>query len=331
MINLVLYTCVVFANCVRPQVKQPNGQPLDDNYQVRSTPALVERGRYLTQHVAACVDCHSQRDWSRLAGPIIPGSWGGGGQEYGKNYGLPGRVYGRNITPYALKGWSDKELLVAITAGVGKTGKPLFPLMPYANYHRIRQSDAEAIIVYLRTLPPVAQEVPPSRVPLPLRLGLRLLPHRATLAPDSGATSGLAYGRYLTQLAGCADCHTNRTAGKLLKKAPFAGGMSISLAAMTKEGGTLRSANITPDSSAGLGSWSRQAFVARFKAYDSAVFVPPAAPEGFNTVMPWTLYAGMTESDLGAIYEYLRTVKPVKKPVVVYSPNRKNQPGKGAE
>jgi hypothetical protein len=30
-----------------------------------------------------------------------------------------------------------------------------------------------------------------------------------------------------------------------------------------------------------------------------------------NTAMPWTQYAGMTREDLGAIYAYLRSVKPV--------------------
>ncbi|MCX8011462.1 MAG: cytochrome c, partial [Ignavibacteria bacterium] len=35
----------------------------------------------------------------------------------------------------------------------------------------------------------------------------------------------------------------------------------------------------------------------------------------FNTVMPWTMYAGMTESDLSAIYEYLKTLKPVSNKV----------------
>ena len=32
--------------------------------------------------------------------------------------------------------------------------------------------------------------------------------------------------------------------------------------------------------------------------------------------MPWSDYAGMTEDDLGAIYDYLRTVKPIKNRVV---------------
>ena len=32
---------------------------------------------------------------------------------------------------------------------------------------------------------------------------------------------------------------------------------------------------------------------------------------GHLTAMPWRSYAGMTDEDLGAIYDYLKTVKPV--------------------
>ena len=35
----------------------------------------------------------------------------------------------------------------------------------------------------------------------------------------------------------------------------------------------------------------------------------------FNTPMPWLMYAGMTDEDLGSIYAYLKTVKPVKNQV----------------
>jgi len=44
--------------------------------------------------------------------------------------------------------------------------------------------------------------------------------------------------------------------------------------------------------------------------------VPTVQPGEFNTVMPWTMYAGMTEEDIGAIYDYLMTIKPVRNEVV---------------
>ena len=208
-------------------------------------------------------------------------------------------------------------MLAAITAGVSKSGKPLFPLMPYHNYHQMHVNDATAIVAYLRTLEPIVNTVPPSRVPPPLRLAMRMMPHRATLRTDTVALSGVAYGRYLTLLAGCADCHTKRTMGNLAKKAPFAGGMAVRI-----NGGTLRSANITPDLETGIGRWTRQDFINRFRAYDSATHHTPAVADGFNTVMPWTLYAGMTDADLGSIYDYLKIVRPVKHRVTVFTTRR---------
>ena len=36
-----------------------------------------------------------------------------------------------------------------------------------------------------------------------------------------------------------------------------------------------------------------------------------AAEQRENTNMPWLFYMGMTDEDLGAIYQYLRSLKPV--------------------
>jgi len=40
-------------------------------------------------------------------------------------------------------------------------------------------------------------------------------------------------------------------------------------------------------------------------------------------VIPWTMYAGMTRENLGAIYEYLRTVPPANNKVVRYTVGQK--------
>ena len=71
------------------------------------------------------------------------------------------------------------------------------------------------------------------------------------------------------------------------------------------------SENITPHPGNRIGGWSRENFIGVFKSF--------APPEGskipgdrVNTVMPWSRYAGMTEEDLGAIYEYLQTIEPVE-------------------
>lgn len=308
---------VVLSGCVHPKAYSP----VTGRVRTVSLPtsaAQLERGRYLANHVAVCMDCHSRRDYNRLAGPVVAGSFGGGGEEFGKNYGLPGTYYAKNITPFALKNWSDTEVLLAMTAGVSKDGKPLFPLMPYANYGKMAESDALALLAYLRTLEPVENTVPESRPIAPLKLAMKMMPHKAHFAPMPKEKTGVEYGRYLVTMAGCADCHTKRSMGGLAKKAAFAGGTEIGLA-----GGTLRTANITPDAETGIGSWTKDAFIRRFKTYDPATFSAPEVGAGFNTVMPWSMYAGMSEQDLGAIYDYLKTVKPVRNNVAVFSRAKK--------
>jgi hypothetical protein len=76
-------------------------------------------------------------------------------------------------------------------------------------------------------------------------------------------------------------------------------------------------ANITPDSATGIGSWTEDAFVAKFKnnASDEVVNKDPGK---MNTVMPWAMYGKMKDDDLKAIYAYLRTLRPVKNTIEKY-------------
>lgn len=41
-------------------------------------PARIEHGRYLAEHLAMCIECHSLRDWSRYAGPLQDSHLGAG-------------------------------------------------------------------------------------------------------------------------------------------------------------------------------------------------------------------------------------------------------------
>lgn len=60
--------------------------------------------------------------------------------------------------------------------------------------------------------------------------------------------------------------------------------------------------------------------MARFKAYDmDKGYTPPVVQAGeMNTIMPWTMYAGMDETDLSAIYTYLHSLEPVENRVQVF-------------
>src|SRR5262245_13844446 len=39
-------------------------------FKIEPTPERLARGKYLNDHVVGCTTCHSQRDWTRFAGPV---------------------------------------------------------------------------------------------------------------------------------------------------------------------------------------------------------------------------------------------------------------------
>jgi mono/diheme cytochrome c family protein len=286
------------------------GPPPD--LEVEQTPERIERGRYLAHHVAVCMDCHSIRDWSQFAGPPVPGNLGGGGEVFDHNMGFPGTFYSRNITPAALKDWTDGEIYRAITCGVSKDGSPLFPIMPYTHYGQMDPEDIYSIIAYIRTLEPVEKTIPAPAPDFPINFLIHTMPVKGTPGKCPPPADQVNYGRYLVNASGCVECHSRQENGQVVAGTEFGGGMEF-----RQPGGIMRSPNITPDMETGIGSWSSEAFVKRFKAYtDSNYRSEVYTPEDLNSPMPWTMYAGMTEQDLAAIYAYLRTVKPISHNVV---------------
>ncbi len=276
----------------------------------------VARGKYLANHVMVCIDCHSTRDWSKFSGPIVPGTEGKGGDIFDESMGFPGTFYAKNITPYGIGNWKDGEIYRAITTGVNKDGEPFFPVMPYSYYGKLDKEDIISVIAYLRTLTPVKNDVEESSPSFPMNLILRTIPENPQFTKRPDKSDLAAYGKYLTSSAACIECHTQADKGKLLDGLEFAGGREFQF----PTGEVLRSANITPDMETGIGKWTKEQFIARFKQYDNPESHNiPVKPGEFNTIMPWTMYAGMETDDLSAIYEYLRTVKPLSNRVEKFS------------
>jgi hypothetical protein len=283
---------------------------------IQSTPAMLERGKYLAHHVAVCIDCHSERDWTKFSGPPKESSYGQGGEIFDQKMGFPGAYYAKNITPAGIGEWTDGEVFRAITSGVSKDGSPLFPIMPHPNYGQTSQEDMYSIIAYLRTLKPIQNKVKKASSDFPMNFIIHLIPQKPNLKPIPSKKDGVAYGKYLITMASCGDCHTKQVKGAKVEGMDYAGGFEFPLPDI----GTLRSSNITPDKETGIGGWTKEQFVERFKVYASQNYTPKSVAKGdFNSIMPWTMYADMTEEDLGAIYDYLRTVKPVKNKVIKLS------------
>jgi len=313
----ILYTVValillIIAGISYVTLALPNvGDP--ENIKVELTPQRIARGEYLANHVVLCVDCHSKRDWSKFAAPMVGGTTGGGGEVFDGKVGFPGEVHVPNITPYKLKDWTDGELFRAITTGERKNGSAIFPLMPWPYYSKMTREDVFAIIAYIRTLKPIASAYPKSRLNFPLNILVHTMPQKAELSQMPSAADSVKYGEYVCRSAACMECHSKVDKGKIVSGTEFGGGHEFQV-----NGIFVRSANITPDIKTGIGKWKESEFVAMFKAFNDASKAPAISPGNFQTIMPWYDYSGMSEGDLKAIYKYLRTVKPIKNTVVKF-------------
>src|SRR5262245_5521874 len=280
---------------------------------IEPTAVRLARGKELYHGIAACGDCHSQRDFKRFGGPIVAGGEGVG-FAFPQEMGFPGSVVAPNITPDKETGigsWTDGEVIRAIREGVSRDGKALFPLMPYSDFRRMSDEDAYSLVAYLRTLTPVRHVLPRSKINFPVSMFIKAVPKPAGQAPAVARASQLNYGEYLFMLGGCKGCHTPMEKGEPLPGKHLAGG-EVFRTPM----GTVVSANITQDKDTGIGKWSEQDFLNKFYQYRKYVEKgsPEVGPEGF-TLMPWLPFCQLPEEDLKAIYAFLKTQPAVYNPV----------------
>lgn len=299
--STLLILIVVFVSCAPMTILAPE-------IKIEITKERLGRGKYLVENVTGCIGCHSTRDWDYYAGPIISGTEGSGNELVLDGVGT---LWAPNITPSGIGDWTDGELMRAITSGRNKNGDILFPMMPYPNYNTMSNEDIYSIVSYVRSLKPITSEPKENSYNFPLNLLGSLFirsyskPAQPQIRPSVSDT--VAYGKYVINAAGCIDCHSPRGMSGFVEGKEYSGGVDFPL----PTGVIVRSANITPDSSSGIGKWTKEEFISRFKRFASAD-AKEIVKGKYNTEMPWIEYAGMTEEDLGAIFFYLRTLKPVK-------------------
>ena len=110
----------------------------------------VKKGFYLAT-IGHCFECHTPMG---PKGREFETSYGKGGFEFP---GPWGKSVSRNITSHKEKGigtWSDDEIKRAITQGISKDGSKLKPPMGYGFYANMTEADLDAVVAYLRTVPP---------------------------------------------------------------------------------------------------------------------------------------------------------------------------------
>jgi mono/diheme cytochrome c family protein len=249
--------------------------------------------------------CHTPEE-----GPV-----GAGGVEIPTPFGT---FWSSNVTSdreHGIGTWSDDEIEGAIRRGILRDGSVESPVMPYAVYAGMADTDVRDLIAYLRTLPPAPRENRPAEGELPLpRLAYRawrLLFARSLAAPAAAPAAGVERGRYLTDhVAICGDCHTPR--GRLGAPDP-----SLYLAGVSAAPDVPFAPNVTPDPETGIGKWDAgdiaDLLATGFKPdFDN---VQGAMADMIDGIAGGPGYTKAPEADLRAIADYLKTVPPIHRVV----------------
>jgi hypothetical protein len=276
------------------------------------------RGSYLVNVVIGCPECHTPRlptgqlDLTMfMAGETTPAP--------GCIFKAPNDdcVHPRNLTNHetGLKNRTDAEIKKMFLEGKrpAPTGEEaLSPVMPYYLLHNMNADDADAIVAYLRTLPGIKNEIPrrgmfwdlPQPVPA---LNLAKVPQPAPTYPNLAAAER---GKYLaTQTGLCIECHSEH-----LRMGPtalnedklFQGGEDFTGVLGPNFPFPIRSKNITPDVTTGVGMWTQAELVRALKmGLDKAgKGICPPMPSGMAG------YARLTDDDADAIAHYLLSIPP---------------------
>jgi mono/diheme cytochrome c family protein len=271
----------------------PTGVPADFQ---SSDP--IARGQYLAD-AADCLACHTAEGGAAFAG----------GRAFHTEFGT---LYSPNISPDPVTGigsWSDADFLRAIHEGIGKDGERLYPAFPYAAYTYLTDDDALAIKAYLFSQPAVRNEPPEHTLRFPYNqrwlMGIWSMLYNpdTRFTPVADRSPSWNRGAYMVEALGhCGECHTPRTPLQSLdNRRKFGGGFA--------EG--WRAYNLSSDAASGIGSWSAadlERYLKTGRAQNrGSAFGPMAEAVHLS-------FAKMTDSDLNAIVEYVRSVPPVETP-----------------
>jgi mono/diheme cytochrome c family protein len=273
------------------------------------------RGQYLVDHVALCSACHT---------PVLPG-----GMPDLANYlagaecfvdidpatdGV-GCLHTRNLTNHAtgLMSRSDAEIKNMFLNGVRPDGSFMLPDMPYYVFHNMTETDADSIVLYLRTVAGVDHTVPANEVPFNMAPVAPALPlNVATIPQPTVMNASTANGRYLAAMAGvCVECHTPLTnqmdASSLDATKMFAGGRGFPAAAFGLPSppfpAMIYTENLTPDVT-GIGDYTEADIVKVLKmGLDKEnMGVCPPMPSGMAG------FGGLTDDDAADIAAYIHTL-----------------------
>lgn len=247
----------------------------------RSDAQSLERGKYLFDS-RGCVDCHGDN---------------GAGRTFVED-GAGLKIKGPNISPgpgNVVAAYQPQDWVRAIRHGVAPSGRPLM-VMPSEDYNRFTDDDLASLVAYVRSLPPVQGTGAEVRLPLPARVayGFGAIRDAAakidhSLPPQQPIPEAVSveHGKYVANM--CLGCHGEKLAGG---KVP--GGPPDWPAAANLTAGPGSAMKLYPDADAML-----------------KLFRTGKRPDGSDVlVMPFGSLKNMSETDVRALFMYLKTLPP---------------------
>ena len=187
--------------------------------------------------------------------------------------------------------YTDADWVRSLRHGVRPSGKPLLG-MPSELWNKLGDEDLGIIIAYVKSVPPVDNELPKTELRLVghLMLGVGMIPpgvisaevidHAAPRPPEPERGVTVEYGKYLTRL--CTICHGEDLSGGFLQG----------------EG-----RNLTP--AGDLAKWTEEDFIETMRTG-----IAPDGEELDGELFPWEDLGQMTDDELKAIWLYLKSVPP---------------------
>lgn len=270
--------------------------------------AHVERGAKIA--ALLCKECHRGADNKLI------------GQELKEMPAEFGKVYSLNITrdsEHGIGAWTDGELYYFLRTGIRKDNSWAPPTMP--KFSNMADDDLYAVIAWLRSDDPMLQpdprEFPPNQYNFLVKLLCNTVffpppyPPKTIAIPDS--TNRVAFGKYVANdLSACYGCHsadfkTNNDLFPEKSKGFYGGGNPM----LNREREIVPSANITLDPETGIGTWTEDQFVNAVRFAKN--------PRGGLLNYPMFPHAALSDTEVRAIFAYLKTVPPVKNSVARYT------------
>ena len=162
------------------------------------------------------------------------------------------------------------------------------------------------------------------------------VPAKVAAEPNTVSYGGFKtpeeWGQHIVTVAGCGDCHTPKSMGpagpepnmqlalsghpanmpppNVDRKRMESNGLAVTndLTAWVGPWGISYAANITSDSTTGIGNWSEEQFMTCLR---KGKYMGLEKARNLLPPMPWQAFGQMTNDELKAVFAYLKSTKPI--------------------